>query len=494
MTLPGGVERPTSANDVEGGPADPTAPSSASDRIQLAPEVELERWFSQDLGNFAYAIYVGRGEQSVIIDPVRDVDTYLPALDAHRKRRMLALETHVHNDFVSGSRELVDQRGAELGASKESGLSYPHRPLGDGEDLPLGDHRLRVWSTPGHTPEHVSYLLVDPNDAPVALFSGGALMVGSAARTDLLGPSLARPLALKLYRTLHERIARLPASTLVFPTHGGGSFCGKGNPERRSTTIGEELRSNPLLLASTVQAFLDQILDQRPYPRYFDRMRSLNRSGAPLGGFRPSRVTALDLDAVDSARAAGAVLVDLRPFAEFDEGHIPDSYWFGLDGALSAWVGWLLPPDQSIIWVASGPRAPVDASRQLYRIGYDRVVGTLRGGFEAWRAAGRPTRSTSRIGSMELREKVLSESPSVVLDVRERHEFAAGHIPGAVSAPLSEWPGGTQGIPRDAPVVVHCAHGYRSGIALSLLEREGFPELIHADEGYDGWKSAKRGP
>ena len=277
--------REVPSSSLEGSDAPPGVITDvAVARTELAPDIELEQFFVADLGNSSYALYVAGAKESIVIDPWRDVETYFPSLASRGARRILALETHIPNDFVSGSRELVDQRGAELGASSEAELHYPYRRLVDGAELSLGDYRLRVWATPGHTPEHVSYLLVDPNEDPIALFSGGALMVGSAARTDLLGPLLARPLALKLFRTLRERIARLPAATPVFPTHCGGSFCGKGTPDRRATTIGEEQRSNPLLTASTVEAFLGQILDQPPYPRYFDRMRSLIGTEPPLVG------------------------------------------------------------------------------------------------------------------------------------------------------------------------------------------------------------------
>ncbi len=471
------------------GPDGETAPT-VTERIGIAPGVGLDVWFSDELGNSSYVLDVADAGYRVVVDPWRDIDLYLPTLDRQRDRGILAVETHIHNDFVSGSRELIAQRAATLGASAEASLRYPHRALADGDEIPLGSYRLGVWATPGHTPEHVSYLLIGPGERPIALFSGGALMVGSAARTDLLGPTSARPLALRLHRTLHDRIARLPDSTRVFPTHGGGTFCGMGSSDRRTTTMGEERRSNPLLRATTVEAFLSQILEQRPYPRYFDRMRRTNLDGAPLGGFHPSEIAAMDLEAFDKARLAGALVVDLRPFVDFDAAHIPESSAFGIDGAFSAWVGWLLPPDRPLVFVAEDTGTVRRAVRQLFRIGYDRTAGSLRGGIETWKTADRPLRSIPRTDSHELLRSFRSESPFVVLDVRERYEYATGHIPGALSLPLGELPGRVGEIPPEAPLVVHCAHGYRSAIALSLLEREGFTGLIHADEGYEGWSAA----
>ncbi len=468
------------------------APAS-TDRVELLPGIELESWFSEGLGNSSYVLSVEGARKLLVIDPWRDADTYLPALARHPSQAVLALETHVHNDFVSGSRELAAERKAGIGASRDAALLYPHRRLAEGDEIPLGRCRLRVWATPGHTPEHVSYLLLGPTGAPLALFSGGALIVGSAARTDLLGPLLARPLAVRLFRTLHERIARLPGSTRVFPTHGGGTFCGKGDPSRRSTTVGEERASNPLLRAPTLDAFLEQLLDQRPYPRYFARMRPLNLAGAPLRGLSPFYVPSLGLTALSRARRKGALVVDLRDYTSFDAGHIPGSYAIGLEGPFSSWAGWLLPPKRPIVFLDTNATSASEAARQLFRIGYDTVVGRVQHGIADWARAARPVRSIPRVTSRRLLRSLRSESPLVVLDVREASEFREGHIPGAVNLPLGELAGRTGEVPPDAPVVVHCEHGYRSAAALSLLEQAGFTSLSHADEGFSGWSTMMRG-
>jgi hydroxyacylglutathione hydrolase len=466
----------------------------AIERVELAPDVELVLWFAEELGNSSYLLDVSGADVSVLVDPLRDIDAYLPSLARTRSRQILALETHVHNDFVSGSRELIAVSGATLGASGEAPLHYPHQALGEGDEIPLGEYRLRVWATPGHTPEHVSYLLVRAREEPLALFSGGALMVGSAARTDLLGPLQARPLALRLYKTLNERIALLPDTTRVFPTHGGGTFCGAGDSDRHSTTLGEERSSNRLLRETTVDGFLAQILEQRPYPQYFDRMRVVNLTGAPLRGSRPFEVPSLGIEAFEAARSAGALTIDLRPFGEYDSGHIPESYSIGIDGAFSAWAGWLLPPDRPIVFVADAGSSATRAARQLFRIGYDNIAGALRDGIQSWKASARPLRSIPRIASSELVRSVRSEPPLTILDVRDDREYASGHVPGDLHIPLGNLAGRLREIPRGAPIIVHCAHGYRSAIALSLLERDGFVGLVHADEGYEGWDRARHEP
>jgi hydroxyacylglutathione hydrolase len=379
-------------------------------------------------------------------------------------------------------------------ASREGPLQFPFRPAKTGDSFPVGDYRLEVLATPGHTPEHLLYLLVDPSGTPVALFSGGALMVGSAARTDLLGPQFARPLARALFEVLHGAIQALPDEVQLLPTHGGGSFCGVAQTDRRWSTLGEERSTNPVLRAKNLDAFLSLILEQRPYPRYFDRMRSLNASGAPLFGGSPPTVSPLSLEHVDRALANGAELVDLRPPPSFDRGHVPGAYSIGLDGAFSAWAGWVLPPDRSVVFVSDDSESVQDAARQLFRIGYDRIAGYLEGGVPAWASAGRPVRALGQLDSTDLARRLRSDPPSIVIDVREADEFAQGHIPGSVPLPLSglcDTSNPRPRFPSEVDLIVHCAHGHRSAVALSLLERAGYERLVHAPEGFEGWRAVQ---
>ncbi len=472
----------------------PAVGDATYDRVTLAPGVRLDRWRVDDLGNSSYLLDIADAPTAALIDPWRDVDAYLPAIDRCAAENLLVLETHVHNDFVSGAREVVAERTATLAVAAEAPVQYPHRSLVDGEEIPIGRHRLQVWTTPGHTPEHVTYLLVGPDDTPIALFSGGALMARSAGRTDLLGVQWARPLAVKLYHTLHERIGRLPDHTQVFPTHGGGSFCGRATGGGNSTTIGEERATNRLLRATSLDAFLAEILDQRPYPAYFSRMREVNLGGAALRGIAPFAPPSLGLDEFDAAREKGAQVVDLRRFVSFDAGHVDGAYAIDFEcGAFSAWVGWLLSPDRPLLFVDEADElASASAARQLFRIGFDQVLGTLGGGFETWSASGRRVVSVPRLDSRSLVQKLRSDSPMLVVDVRERHEFAAGHVPGAISLPLGELALRASELPREVPLATYCAHGYRSATAISVLERQGFSELLHADEGYHGWLEAAR--
>jgi len=457
---------------------------------QASPDdVVIVPFVAEELGNSAYLVGSRSSGNAVLIDPLRDIEQYLAEAERLGLRINATLETHIHNDFVSGAREVVRTTGAALGASADAGLTYPYRPLADGDTLPLGAWRVRVLATPGHTPEHVSYLLTTEGGTPEALFSGGSLMVGTIARPDLLGPQHTPRLARAAYQTLHERLLALPDEVAVYPTHGGGSFCAAGAGGERTTTIGRERAHNPLAQAPTYQQFLARYLQLVPYPAYYDRMRDLNRTGrAPLLGRSLPPLRPLAPDAVEAAlMAQGAVLVDARTFADYDAGHIPNSLSAGIDGPLSAWVGWVLSPETPLVLLGASANDEREAQRELLRIGYDRILGVLDGGIAAWRAAGKPLKATSPATTAALAEALERGDELVILDSREEYEWAQGHIPGAVLMPVSTIPTEAHRLPHDAPVAVHCAHGYRSAIAASLLERAGVPHIQHVTDGYEEW-------
>jgi hydroxyacylglutathione hydrolase len=455
--------------------------------------MEIRSFVADELGNSSHLLLVPEADMAVAVDPLRDVEQYLEVIEPLGLRLAWALETHVHNDFVSGARELQAEVGAALGASAESDLGYAYSPLNDGEEIALGPFRLRVLATPGHTPEHVSYLLLDESGRPLILFSGGSLMVGTAARPDLLGPANSWRLARQLRRSLRERVLTLPDQVRVLPTHGGGSFCATGAGGRRETTIGEERAHNPLALAATDVAFVEIALNQGPYPAYFDRMRGLNQLGAPLLGRRLQEPRRLALEEFDAWRAQGAAVVDLRPASTFAKAHIPDSYAVGVDGSHSAWVGWLLSADRPLLLVADDLDQERESVRQLARIGYDRVVGALDGGFRSWLEAGRAVSSFPCIRSAELERRLLTGEQLVVVDVREAGEWTDGHVPGSVNVPVHDVPVSAGKLPLGATLAVHCGHVYRATLGASLLEQMGHDQRMVVEDGYEGWQSQRLG-
>jgi rhodanese-related sulfurtransferase/glyoxylase-like metal-dependent hydrolase (beta-lactamase superfamily II) len=434
----------------------------------------VESFPAPELGNSSFLVADLERGVAVVIDPLRDVDAYLSRADSVGVKVTHALDTHLHNDFVSGRHELQAEAGADIAELPRDG------------ELRIGDLTLRALHTPGHTPDHLSYLLIE-GGRPRALFSGGAVMVGAIARTDLFGPHLAVALALEALRTLQVRLRGLPDDIAVFPTHGSGSFCGTGGRSGHETTLGEERATNPFFQTTEVMPFLARVLNQHRYPAYYRDMAAVNRAGPRLLGRKMASPTKVSADALAGLISAGAAVVDIRPGREFDQGHIPGSYSIGLDGPLSAWVGWLIPRGRPIVLVGGNESQHREGQRQLYRIGFDTIAGALAGGMDAWRTSGRELSTFETIEVEDMAAWILSAEPMTVVDVRDEHEWASGHVPGAVHIYVPDVPHRAAEIPLEAPVAVHCASGYRAGIAASLLEQAGLKRIIHVNGPYSDW-------
>lgn len=393
--------------------------SFALRRGETVPDITA--FVDEGLGNSSYLVELG-DRRALVLDPWRDGRPYRRLAEARGLTLTYAVETHLHADFVSGSRELAAQ-GATIVASRGAGLAFPHQSLADGDVLDLGGLHLRALATAGHTPEHLAYLLLD-GARPLALFSGGALLPGSVARTDLIAPEQTDALARSLYRALHARILRLPDELPVYPTHGGGSFCSLDAAGERTTTIGRERAANPLLAAPDEDAFVARLLaTYGSYPGYFRRLREVNRRGPRVHGVLPE-LPLLDLAAVDRLRAAGAELVDVRPMEAYAAGHIPDSLSIGLRPAFASWLGWLVPADRALVFILAPEQDRSDLVRQALGIGYERLAGELGGGVDTWRAAGRPVATTALAHAVD-------PGRGPIVDVRQAAEWRAGHVPGA---------------------------------------------------------------
>jgi hydroxyacylglutathione hydrolase len=427
-----------------------------------------------ELGNASFLVADRERGVALVIDAFRDVGPYLKIADSLGVKVTHALDTHLHNDFVSGRRELQAVAGTDI------------TELTPGQNLRLGEITLQALHTPGHTPDHLSYLLVD-RDRPKALFSGGAVMIGAIARTDLFGPHLAVQLALEALRTLQVRLRGLPDDIAVFPTHGSGSFCGTGGHSGHETTLGHERASNPFFQTTEVMQFLARALNQQRYPAYYRDMAAINLAGPKLLGPDPSPPAKLTADAVAALIGAGAAVVDVRQGRDFDRGHIPGSYSVGLDGPFSAWVGWLVPRGRTMVLTGGTDAQHREAQRQLYRIGFDLVAGALDGGMDAWHAGGRELSTFETVDVEDMAAWILSAEPMTVVDARDEHEWSSGHVPGAVHIYVPDVPYRAAEIPPEAPVAVHCASGYRAGIAASLLEQAGLKRIIHVNGPYSDW-------
>jgi len=427
-----------------------------------------------ELGNASFAVIDDEHGVGLVIDPLRDIERYVHLAAEREVRLTHALDTHLHNDFVSGRRELAVEAATNIDE------------LAAGAELNVGSLTIRALHTPGHTPDHKAYVVSEGGRAR-ALFSGGAVMLGAIARTDLFGPHLAVHLALEALSTLQVRLRGLPDEIRVFPTHGGGSFCGTGGRSGHETTLGHERKTNPFFQITEVMPFLARVLNQHRYPTYYRDMAAVNLGGPMLIGMTLPALTRLSSDQVARLRDEGAAVIDIRVGRDYDRGHIPGGYSVGIDGPVSAWVGWLVARGRPIVLVGGTGADLRKAQRQLLRIGFDVIAGFLDGGMDAWLSSGREVSTFETVDVEDMAQWVLSAEPMTVVDARDEHEWVAGHVPGAVHMYVPDVPYRASEIPREAPVAVHCASGYRAGIAASLLEQAGLKRIIHVNAPYSDW-------
>lgn len=444
----------------------------------------LHQFFVRGLGHASYLVGDPDLGGAAVVDPRRDVEAYLEMARDEGLRITDIFETHVHNDYVSGADELRRATGATVRVSALAGLTRPHEPLADGDEVRVGSLRFRAVATPGHTPDHLSFLVADLSrtDEDWLLLSGGALLVGTAARPDLLGgPEEARRAAGELFATLRDRIAPLPDWIELYPTHGAGSLCGTGIGGKRWSTIGFERRHNPALGQPDADAFTRFILEDQPsVPAHWRHMRPMNQAGAtPLADLPvPRPMTGPE---VAHAAGHGATIMDVRDPDLFAAGHVPGALSVGLGDTFGTWAGAVAPIDQELVLVVDEPEHLDRAIAQLRRAGFDRITGWLQGGMEAWTGE---TATLRRVQPSEVHAE-----RATVLDVRESNEWRAGHLPGAVHIPGAQLPGRIDEVPA-GPLLVICGSGYRSAMSASVLARAGRDEIAHVVGGMDAYRSA----
>ncbi len=435
--------------------------------------MEIEPIIDYGLGNSSYVLDLGDG-QGLVIDPERDPAPYLGAAEDRGLRLRWVAETHLHSDFVSGSRELA-AAGANLLAPADSELAFTHRPIMDGDEIDLGGLVLQVIATPGHTPEHVAYLLVD-GSTPKALFSGGTLMAGGIARTDLVSPDLTEELARAAFRSIHQRLLVLPEDLPVFPTHGAGSFCSVAPTGDRVTTIGRERTDNPLLQITDEDEFVASLLGGLgTYPSYFLRLREVNQSGPVVYGTLPPELNRLSADDVEMLIADGAEVIDVRPVERFGYGHIRGSLSIELRSSFATWLGWVVDPDRPLVFVADPDQDLSSAVRHALNVGYENLGGYLDGGTDAWAASGRPLEQIELVGAGEI------TGDTSLVDVRQHSEWDVESVPGAINLEV----GSIEALLGEVPpgAVTHCGSGQRAMTAASLIRRAGIADVAATSAG-----------
>jgi len=446
--------------------------------------MELEVLVTVELGDTGYVL-VSEGE-ALVVDPQRDGWRFVAAAESRRARIRSVLDTHVHNDYVSGAGEVAAATGAEIVAPALGRYEFPHRPVEEGDEIRAGALTLTAWHTPGHTPEHTSYVVrEDDSPEPLAILTGGSLMVGAAGRTDLLGPDRTDELSRAQFRSL-RRIGALPGGVRVLPTHGAGSFCsaGSGGGARTSTIAAERVANAALAVREEDDFVRLRTADLPRYPAYYAYMAVINRAGPRVAGASPG-VPALEPGEVEALIASGARVVDGRDRACFAESHVTGSTNVEVGGSFSAYVGWLFRPQDPIVLVAPDPE-PLSASRaavQLFRIGYENLRGYLSGGVDAWKAAGGAVSSYPVAGLDELCGEIRAGADPYILDVRQPVEHREGMAEGSAGIFVADLPGRLDELPAGRVPWVICASGLRASIAASIIDASGRPVRLVSERG-----------
>lgn len=457
--------------------------------------MKLERFVVPGLAHYSYVV-ASQG-QAAVVDPRRDIDLYLDYAAANGLTITHVLETHIHADYASGARELAARTGAEPwlsghDAGEDFEYRFPHHEFRDGEEFMLGGARIVALHTPGHTPEHLSFLLYEEGGRtqPVAMLSGDFVFVGSLGRPDLLGEAAKHKLAGQLYESVHKKIAALPDGLEIYPAHGAGSMCGAGMGERPQTTLGYERASNLYFAPRSQGEFVSLILGSvPPFPEYYKRMKRVNSEGLLLPEL-PGGIALSPEEFRKQSDAPQTVVIDLRRPEAFGGAHVPGAFSIGGDQNLAMWAAWMVPYDRPILLVGDEATNHEEARRSLVRVGLDDIRGHLRGGMKSWILAGYPQEHVAQMSVAELAE-LKAKNGLFVLDVRTVREWNSGHVAGAIHIPANDLPQRLDTLPTDRTVHIICGSGYRSSIASSVLKRAGRANVVNVVGGMTAWAAAK---
>jgi glyoxylase-like metal-dependent hydrolase (beta-lactamase superfamily II)/rhodanese-related sulfurtransferase len=449
------------------------------------------------LGCLAHASYlIGSDGEAAVVDPQRDVDQYLDEAAEQNLKIKYIIETHLHADFISGHRELSSRSGAEIVFGRQSGAAIPHLAAKDGDELSIGQVKLRIMETPGHTPESICVLVTDTSDGsvPPKVLTGDTLFIGDVGRPDLAGGKGYTPqtMAAMMYDSLHEKLLQLEDSVEVYPAHGAGSMCGKNLSTETWSTIGQQRKFNYALQPMTKAQFVTMMTTDLPEaPAYFSKDAEINRSGAEALSHLP-RPEAMSPAQVFELDKHGCITLDVRTPAEFGAGHVSGSLNIGLGGQFASWAGSLIPITATIIIVANSEAQVEEAQIRLARVGLEGVKGYLAGGVDAWRAAGFEVAAVRQISVAELRDLLNTQKNLQLIDVRRPAEYNSGHAPRAVPAPLAKFRDTLPALDLDpdGPSAIICAGGYRSSAATSIAQQLGFRNLLNVNGGTKAWIDA----
>lgn len=432
---------------------------------------------SKGLGDRSYVVHDGHA--AIVVDPQRDIDRVERLVAEHGVTISHVVETHFHNDYVTGGMELARKHGATYVVPAGFDIKFEATQVQDGDTFSVGDMAVDVIHTPGHTPNHMSYA-VRMGDDPGVVFTGGSLLYGSVGRPDLVAPDLTEELAHEQWHSAHRIADRVDDSAAIFPTHGFGSFCSATQTQGTSSTVGNERVINPAF-TSGEQEFVETMLGGLDvFPAYYAHMGPANVAG-------PSDVDLTPPVLADAAElreriARGEWVVDLRSRAVFAQGHVPGAFNFDMDGAFINYLAWMVPWGTPITLLGSTAEQVEAAQRDLVRVGIDRPAAAGVGGIDAWLDDPADVERTARLNFEELAAAVADEPSAFVLDTRQIREWEAGHVDGATFIPFYEVADRMAEIPRDRTVYVYCGSGYRASAVVSLLKNQGFHDIVHIDD------------
>lgn len=454
--------------------------------------MHIEQIYTACLAQGAY--YIRSGNEAAIIDPLRDTAGYIDRAAKDGVKIKYIFETHFHADFVSGHVDLANQTNAKIIFGPGASTHYPSYIAYDGEEFKIGEISIRVLHTPGHTPESSTFLLLDKNQQPYCIFSGDTLFIGDVGRPDLAVKSdvTQEDLAGMLFDSLAAKIKTLPDDVIIYPAHGAGSACGKNMSKEKYDTIGNQKKTNYALILTDKNQFIHELTTGiLPPPQYFAKNAHLNKEGYPdlETILKKGRKALSPNETQNMMQEENALLLDTRSTAEYAKEHVPGSLFIGIDGQFAPWVGTLIKDiKQPIILVAPEGREEEIITR-LSRVGYDNCKGFMKGGLAAWKEAGKATSSISSVSAEEFSEKL--EKNICVIDVRKPGEYALQHVENVPNHPLdfiNEW---ADNFAVANEYYIHCAGGYRSMIAISILKARGFSRLIDVAGGFSAIQKTK---
>ena len=454
----------------------------------------VQQFFLKGIAHSSYLL--GGTKTCAIIDPRRDVQLYLDAAKEMGMKITHILETHLHADFISGHLDLAEKTGAAIYVPQSAQCSFSHVGVAEGDTFGIEDMTVTVLETPGHTPEHISYAVIDRarGGEPAAVFCGDTLFVGDVGRPDLF-PGRARELASKLYMSLHKKLLTLPDFCEVYPAHGAGSLCGRAMGAKRTSTIGYERLYNAALHIQDEEEFIKSLTMHMPAaPDHFSRCSAINGQGPRLMKDLPALIPLSPAQFRDAVQQGNTIVLDTRTYESFGGLHVPGSCHIDSRGNFATFAGWIIPPDRDILLVAADPEQAHEASLWLRRVGLDRAVGYLEGGITEWAKAGFPAGHVPQLSVEELHTMAESGRAMTLVDVRAPGEYEGYHVENSINIPVQDLRTRYQELDKNINAVLVCSTGIRSSMGASILKMKGFTDVYSVAGGMTGYSSAGYAP